>query len=38
MLELRRILPLLEKSVNETNLEDCLKYLKIFNSLDVNKG
>lgn len=35
MLELRRILPLLEKSVNEINLEDCLKFLKIYQGLEV---
>ena len=35
MLDLRRILPLLEKSVNDINLEDSLKYLKIYHGLEV---
>ena len=35
MLELRRILPLMEKSINDVNLEDSLKYLKIYHGLEV---
>ena len=35
MLELRRILPLMEKSINDINLEDSLKYLKIYHGLEV---
>jgi len=38
MLELRRILPLLEKSINEVSLEDSLKYLKIYQALEVSES